>query len=121
MSETQVFAGIPVRDLATSLGWYAAFFGRPADEIVGDEAMWQISADTWLFVVPDEQRAGGGVMTLGVESLAPYLARWATGGLGHDPVEVYGNGVRHVTILDPDANSLSLAEAPSESRVPGTG
>jgi hypothetical protein len=27
-------------------------------------------------------------------------------------VETYGNGVRHVEVLDPDGNSLSLAEVP---------
>ncbi len=110
---TQVFAGLPVRDLASALEWYATFFGRPADEVVGDEAMWQVTDSTWLFVAPDRQRAGGGLMTLGVASLEPYLSRWHASGLEHEPLETYDNGVRHVTIVDPDGNSLSLAEAPA--------
>lgn len=114
-TDAQVFAGFPVRDLAAALDWYAAFFGRPADEIVGDEAMWQISASTWLFVTPDDERSGGGLVTLGVDSIEPYLLRWHEAGLEHEPVETYGNGVRHVTIIDPDGNSLSLAEAPSQA------
>lgn len=112
-SDAQVFAGLPVRDLAAALDWYAAFFGRPADEIVGDEAMWQVAGTAWLFVAPDERRAGGGLVTLGVQSLEPYLSRWQAAGLEHEPVETYGNGVRHVTIVDPDGNSVSLAGAPS--------
>lgn len=110
--ETQVFAGLPVRDLDAALDWYARCFGRPADEIVGDEAMWQVAANVWLLVTPDLERAGGGLMTLGVESIEPYLSRWSAAGLGHQPVETYDNGVRHVTIIDRDGNSLSLAQAP---------
>ena len=29
-------------------------------------------------------------------------------------METYGNGVRHVEVLDPDGNSLSLAEVPAQ-------
>lgn len=111
-SDTQVFAGLPVRDLAAALEWYAMFFGRPADEVVGDEALWQVSESTWLYVAPDRE-AGGGLMTLGVESIEPYLSRWMTAGLEHRPVETYDNGVRHITIIDPDGNSVSLSDAPT--------
>ncbi len=112
--ETQVFVGLPVRDLSAVIDWYTAFFGRPADEIVGDEAMWQITGTTWLFVAPDEQRAGGGLVTLGVPSLEPYLSRWRAAGMAHRPVETYDNGVQHVTIIDPDGNSISLAASPAD-------
>ena len=111
-TDAQAFMGLRVRDLAKALDWYAVFFGRPADEVVGEEAMWQINASTWAFVAPDSKRAGGGLMTLGVESIEPYLSRWRAAGLEHQPIETYDNGVRHVTIIDPDGNSLSLAEAP---------
>ena len=33
-------------------------------------------------------------------------------GIDHEPIEIYENGVRHVVVLDPDGNSLSLAEEP---------
>lgn len=112
-TETQLFAGFPVSNLDRALDWYAAALGRAADETVGEEAMWQLTEHTWVFVAPDAQRAGGGLMTLGVASLDRYLERWRDAGLTHEPVETYGNGVRHVTIIDPDGNSLSLAEAPA--------
>ncbi|QZY52137.1 VOC family protein [Leucobacter tenebrionis] len=108
-NDTQIFAGLPVRDLSAALDWYTAFFGRPADEVVGDEAMWQVAETTWLFIAPDELRSGGGLITLGVGDLEPYLLRWRAAGMAHQPVETYGNGVKHVTIVDPDGNSLSLA------------
>lgn len=113
--DAEVFAGMPVRELEPALDWYAACFGRAADEIVGDEAMWQVGANTWIFVTPDIRRAGGGLITLGVGSIALHLSRWRALGLVHEPVETYGNGVRHVTIIDPNGNSLSLAEAPAPS------
>ena len=42
------------------------------------------------------------------------LARLAAHGIEHEPVETYGNSVRHVEVLDPDGNSLSLAEVPAQ-------
>ena len=65
-TDAQFFSGLPVRNLAVALDWYATFFGRPADEIVGDEAMWQVSGSTWVFVAPDAARA-----ELGGQNLAP--------------------------------------------------
>ena len=53
------------------------------------------------------------MVTFGVTDLDDILARLAAHGIEHEPVETYGNGVRHVVVLDPDGNSLSLAEAPA--------
>ena len=47
-------------------------------------------------------------------SLDDTLARLTAHGIGHEPVETYNDGVRHVVVLDPDGNSLSLAEAPAQ-------
>ncbi|NBE99508.1 VOC family protein, partial [Nonomuraea sp. K271] len=57
---------------------------------------------------------GCAVITLGVSDLDDILARLAARGIAHEPVETYSNGVRHVVVLDPDGNSLSLAEAPTQ-------
>ncbi|WP_425465100.1 VOC family protein [Nonomuraea longispora] len=54
------------------------------------------------------------MITLGVSDLDDILARLAARGITHEPVETYSNGVRHVAVLDPDGNSLSLAEAPTQ-------
>jgi hypothetical protein len=53
-----LFSGIPVTDRTAALEWFAAFFGRPADEIVGGEALWKISDTAWVFVDENAERAG---------------------------------------------------------------
>jgi len=103
-----------VRDRAKALEWFGVFFGRPADEVIGDGYLWQVGENAWVVVDDRDVRAarvGGAMITLGVTDLDDILARLAAHGIGHEPVETYGNGVRHVEVLDPDGNSLSLAEA----------
>jgi catechol 2,3-dioxygenase-like lactoylglutathione lyase family enzyme len=112
-SMSYLFSGVPVRDRAAALRWYAVFFGRPADEVAGTEALWRISDSAYVFVDEHADRAGGALLTLGVDGLDEILARLAAEGVEHEPVETYGNGVRHVVVLDPDGNSLSLAESPA--------
>jgi predicted enzyme related to lactoylglutathione lyase len=104
-----------VRDTAAAITWYEVFFGRPADEVIGDEHLWQVGENAWLVVDDRSMRAdrvGGSMVTFGVTDFDEILARLAANGIKHAPVEMYGNGVRHVDILDPDGNSLSLAQAP---------
>ncbi|RDI59042.1 VOC family protein [Nocardia pseudobrasiliensis] len=104
-----------VSDRARAIGWYAVFFGRPADEVIGEEYLWQTGANAWLVVDDREVRAarvGGAMITLGVTDLDAFLARFAEHGIAYGSVETYSKGVRHVEVLDPDGNSLSLAEAP---------
>jgi catechol 2,3-dioxygenase-like lactoylglutathione lyase family enzyme len=104
-----------VRDTAAAITWYEVFFGRPADEVIGDEHLWQVGENAWLVVDDRSMRAdrvGGSMVTFGVTDFDEILARLAANGIEHAPVETYGNGVRHVDILDPDGNSLSLAQAP---------
>ena len=110
---TYLYAGVSVTDKAAALEWFAVFFGRPADEVIGGEALWRISETAWIFVDEQAERAGRAQLTLGVEGLDDILARLTAHGIEHEPVETYGNGVRHVVVLDPDGNSLSLAEAPA--------
>jgi predicted enzyme related to lactoylglutathione lyase len=112
-SMTHLYCVVPVTDRAAALEWFAVFFGRPADEVVGSEALWQVSETAWVVVDQHPERAGHALLTLGVEGLDEILARLVAHGVGHQPVETYGNGVRHVVILDPDGNSLSLAETPA--------
>jgi hypothetical protein len=42
------------------------------------------------------------------------LARLAAHGIEPEQVDTYGNGVRHAVVLDPDRNSLSLAQVPAQ-------
>ncbi len=113
-SMTHLYSVVPVTDRAAALEWFAAFFGRPADEVVGGEALWQISETAWIVVDEHAERAGRALLTLGVEGLDDILARLVAHGIDHEPVETYDNGVRHVVVLNPDRNNLSLAEAPTK-------
>ena len=106
-----------VSDRAKALEWFGVFFGRSADEVIGDEYLWQVGENAWIVVDDQEfwaERVGGAMITFGVTDLDEILARLAAAGIQHEPVETYGNGVRHVEVLDPDGNSLSLAQAPDQ-------
>lgn len=112
-----LYSIMPVSDRTRALEWFGAFFGRPADEVIGEEHLWQVGTNAWVVVDDRDVRAdrvGGAAITLGVTDLDDILARLAAHGIDHEPVETYSNGVRHVVVLDPDGNSLSLAEAPTQ-------
>ncbi len=114
-SMTDLYSVVPVSDRAVALPWFEVFFGRPADEIIGEEWLWQIGQSGWI-VVDDRPVRADGVgklqLTLGVTGLDDILARLVANDIAHEPVETYSNGVRHVDVVDPDGNRLSLAEAP---------
>jgi catechol 2,3-dioxygenase-like lactoylglutathione lyase family enzyme len=108
-----LYSVMGVTDLARALEWFGVFFGRPADEVIGEEYLWQVGENAWIVVDGREVRAervGGAMVTFGVTDLDDILARLAAHGITHEPVETYSNGVRHVVVLDPDGNSLSLAQ-----------
>jgi len=113
-----LYSVVPVSDRAVALPWFEIFFGRPADEVMGEEWLWQIGESGWI-VIDDRPVRADGVgrlqLTLGVTGLDDILARLTANDIKHEPVETYGNGVRHVVVLDPDGNSLSLAESPANS------
>lgn len=119
-----------VSDLARSLEWYEVFFGREADEIIGEEHLWQVGENAYLVLdarAVRSSRVGGSMITFGVAGgeFDAALARLARHGVTHEPVETCSNGVRHVEVLDPDGNSLSLAALPqgtagTASQVGGT-
>ncbi|TLW91321.1 VOC family protein [Saccharomonospora piscinae] len=111
-SMTRLYCGVPVTDRNTAPTWFAALFGREADEVIGGEALWRVSDTAWIFVDEQPDRAGGALLTLEVDGLDAILARLAEHDIRHEPVETYDNGVRHVVVLDPDGNSLSLAAPP---------
>jgi catechol 2,3-dioxygenase-like lactoylglutathione lyase family enzyme len=112
-----LYSVVCVRDRATSQKWFEVLFGRLADEVIGEEYLWQVGENAWVVIDDRYMRAarvGGTMITLGVTDLDDILARLAAHGIEHGRVETYGDGVRHVEVLDPDGNSLSLAEAPAQ-------
>jgi catechol 2,3-dioxygenase-like lactoylglutathione lyase family enzyme len=110
---THLIAGVPVSDLDMSVDWYSRFFGRPPDMRAGEEILWDIDEHATLFIEPDAARAGAGRITFAVSGLDALLERLAAQGIGHEPIETYTNGVRHVQVPDPDGNAIAFAEPPS--------
>ena len=90
-----------VSDRTKALQWYGVFFGRTADEVIGEEHLWQVGENAWV-VVDDRdvraERVGGAVITLGVTGLDHILARLAAHGIAHEPVESYSNGVNRTGV-----------------------
>jgi catechol 2,3-dioxygenase-like lactoylglutathione lyase family enzyme len=109
---TDLFACVPVSDLDASLDWYTRFFGRPPDDRVGDEILWEIDEHAWLFIEPNPAQAGAGRITLAVAGLDALLGRLAAARIEHEPIETYSNDVRHVKVPDPDGNAIAVAEPP---------
>ena len=109
---THLFAGVPVSDLGVGVDWYTRFFGRPPDLRVGDEVLWDIDEHATLFIEPNAAQAGAGRITLGVAGLDALVERLAAQHIEHEPIETYSNGVRHVSIPDPDGNRIAFAEPP---------
>lgn len=110
---TALIAGVPVSDLDAGIDWYSRFFGRGPDMRAGAEVLWDVDEHATLFIEADPAHAGGGRITLGVRGLDGFLERLGAAGIGHEPVETYANGVRHVEVPDPDGNAIALAEPPA--------
>ena len=109
---THLVAGVPVSDLDASIDWYTRFFGRPPDMRAGDEILWDVDEHATLFIEPDSAQAGAGRITLVVAGLDALLEHLAAGGIAHEPIETYSNGVRHAKVPDPDGNAIAFAEPP---------
>jgi len=108
MPITHLYAGVPVSDLDAGEAWYTHFFGRPPDFRAGTELLWELDEHATLFIELSEH-AGAGRITFGVTGLDALLERLDE----HGPVVTYTNGVRHVTIRDPDGNAIAYAEPPA--------
>ena len=75
-----LYSVVCVRDRATSQKWFEVFFGRPADEVIGEEYLWQVGENAWVVIDDRSMRAarvGGTMITLGVTDLDDILARLA--------------------------------------------
>ncbi len=113
MAVTHVFAGIPVVDRDTAVGWYERFAGRLPDLIPNeDEAAWQMSETGWIYLIADADRAGSALCTLLVDDLDGFLAGLTERGIAADPVEIIGGNVPHTIVTDPDGNRLKVGQPP---------
>ncbi len=108
-----MFAGVAVSDYEAARGWYERLFGRPPDRLPkSDEAVWQLTDSSLVYVVADRARAGAGLLTVAVEQLDDHLGALAEHGIPSQ-TETLANGVRKATVRDPDGNTISFFEAPA--------
>ena len=113
---THLFSVVPVSDREAAAAWYAVLFGRPADDDSDGEATWEVTDTAWIVVVEDRERAGYTQLTIAVSALDEMLARVDAQGIEREDVETYGNGVRHVVVVDPDGNRIAFAAARDDDR-----
>lgn len=108
-----LFAGIPVTDLAAALGWYEKLLGSAPSFFPNDvEAVWDVAEHRYLYIELLPEHAGHARHTLFVEDLDAVVAGITDRGLEPANRETYDNGVRKITYRDPDGNEIGYGGAP---------
>jgi catechol 2,3-dioxygenase-like lactoylglutathione lyase family enzyme len=111
-AQLDLFAGILVADYAASLQWYERLLGAPPAFYPHEtEAVWELAAHRYLYIVWQPEHAGHARHTLFVDDLDALVGQIADRGI--DPVqrETYTNGVRKITYRDPDGNEIGFGGA----------
>jgi catechol 2,3-dioxygenase-like lactoylglutathione lyase family enzyme len=111
--EVDLFAGIPVKDLAQAQAWYEKLLGTPPAFFPNDvEAVWELAEHRYLFIEVQPEKAGAAMHTVFVDDLEAFLAETAGRGLTPTTLETYDNGVRKATFTDPDGNEIGYGGGP---------
>jgi predicted enzyme related to lactoylglutathione lyase len=111
-----LFAGVPVRDLATALAWYEQLLGHPPTFFPNDtEAVWELAEHRYVYIEQLPERAGRALHTVFVDDLDSRVEQIAGRGLQPTRQETYSNGVRKVIYVDPDGNESSFGGGPAEA------
>ena len=109
-----LFAGIPVSDLARAKEWYSRLLGaEPSFLPNAEEAVWTLSEHRHVYVLLDAERAGGGLLTLFVEDYDGIVESIAERGVEPTKKETYSNGVRKATFHDADGNEIGFGGLPA--------
>ncbi|TFV55797.1 VOC family protein [Mycobacterium sp. PS03-16] len=107
MAIDHLLAVVPVSDVDTARGWYAALFGRDADNNPMPTLVeWRVRPDGWVQVFADPGRAGSGLLNFAVDDLARHLDEVRGRGVDTGPVEDANKGVQTATVTDPDGNTI---------------
>lgn len=110
---TDLFAGLPVSDLARAVGWYERLLGAPPSFYPNDtEAVFDVNEHGYLYVEVLPDRAGRGFVTMFCEDFDARLPAIAERGLEPTTTETYENGVRKAIFTDPDGNEVGLGGGP---------
>jgi len=111
----ELFAGVPVADLARALDWYERLLGAPPAFRPNDvEAVWEVGEHRYVYIELRPEHAGHSRHTLFVDDLEERVAAMRARGMEPAERETYANGVRKVTYRDPDGNEIGFGGPPLE-------
>jgi glyoxylase I family protein len=109
MAIEHVLAVVPVSDIDASGKWYAALFGRAADNNPMPSLVeWQVLPGAWVQVFSDPDRAGNGLLNFAVDDLEGHLAEIGARGIHAEGILDASKGVRTCAVTDPDGNTINL-------------
>jgi catechol 2,3-dioxygenase-like lactoylglutathione lyase family enzyme len=104
-----LFAGISVKDYPAALAWYERLLGAPPAFSPNDtEAVWELAEHRWLYLELRPEHAGHALQTIFVDDFDVRVAEISGRGLEPATREVYENGVRKWTYVDPDGNEIGF-------------
>ncbi|MEV0354726.1 VOC family protein [Nocardia sp. NPDC050697] len=105
---TDLFAGIPVREYAVARAWYERLFGGEPAFLPNDiEAVWEVGAHQYVYIVVRPAAAGHAAHLLYVPDLDARIAAIAERGIEPAAREEYGEA-REVVFRDPDGNEFGF-------------
>lgn len=84
----ELYSVVGVGDLGKALKWFGVFCGGPADEVVGEEYLWQVHENAWVAIDARDVRAeriGGAMMTLGFSDLDDFISSLDANGIWPAP------------------------------------
>src|SRR6201996_1382861 len=109
MAIEHVLAAVPVSDLDRSRRWYAALFGRAADNNpMSTRWEWQVVPGGWVQVFLNEQSAGLSFVNFAVQDLEGHIDELRQRGLEPAAITDAAKGVRLSALTDPDGNTVTL-------------
>jgi hypothetical protein len=111
MQINNVFASLPVTDLAAARVWYQKLFQRTPDFTpMPTLAEWRFPGGGTLQVYEGSDRAGGGSCTLAISNIEAAIESLQS--LGIDTGKLIDGGkAKVVMVQDPDGNSIAFAQA----------
>lgn len=108
MTIEHVLAVIPVSDMDRARDWYERLLGREPDNRPMDGLLeWRATANGWVQVTQDAERAGTALLNLAVDDLGRHLDDLRTRGLDPGSIQDVNKGVQLSSLDDPDGNTIT--------------
>jgi catechol 2,3-dioxygenase-like lactoylglutathione lyase family enzyme len=109
-----LFAGCRVRDFEAARAWYARLLGaEPSFHPHDTEAVWELDAGRFLYIVLEPERAGNAVHLIWEDDLDAAVAAIAARGIRPDDEETYPGKARKAIYRDADGNEIAFGGTPA--------